>query len=48
MAGHVAKGPDDRWNKRLTDWTPRDIRPSTGKTGRRWRYETEKGRLDKD
>ena len=22
-AGHVARRDDNRWNKRLTDWTPR-------------------------
>ena len=37
-AGHVARMQDNRWTKRLTDWTPKDKRlkkrPST-----RWRDE---------
>ena len=23
-AGHIASREDNRWNKRLTDWTPRE------------------------
>ena len=40
-SGHLARREDNRWTKRLTDWTPRegkrDRRPD-----RRWRDEIEK------
>ena len=40
-AGHVARRDDNRWNKRLTDWTPREGRRDR-RPDRRWWDEIEK------
>ena len=41
-AGHVARREDNRWNKRLTDWTPREGKRDRIRPDRRWRDEIEK------
>ena len=41
-AGHVARRDDNRWNKRLTDWTPREGKRDRRRPDRRWRDEIEK------
>ena len=41
-AGHVARREDNRWSKRLTDWTPRDGKRSRKRPDTRWRDEIEK------
>ena len=41
-AGHVARRDDNRWNKRLTDWTPRESKRDRRRPDRRWRDEIEK------
>ena len=33
-AGHVARRVDNRWNKRLTDWTPREGKRYRRRPGR--------------
>ena len=38
-AGHVARREDNRWSKRLTDWTPRDGKRSRKRPDKRWRDE---------
>ena len=41
-AGPVARREDNRWNKRLTDWTPREGKRDRRRPDRRWRDEIEK------
>ena len=41
-ADHVARRDDNRWNKRLTDWTPRESKRDRWRPDRRWRDEIEK------
>ena len=41
-AGHVARRRDNRWSKRLTDWTPREGKRDGRRLYRRWRDEIEK------
>ena len=38
-AGHVSRYSDDRWTKRLTEWTPYGRRRTRGCPRRRWRQE---------
>ena len=35
-AGHLARRQDDRWNHKLTDWTPRAYTRGKGRQSRRW------------
>ena len=41
-AGHVARREDNRWSKRLTDWTLRESKRERKRPDRRWRNEIEK------
>ena len=41
-AGHVARKEDNRWRKRLTDWTPRESKRDRRRSDRRWQDEIEK------
>ena len=41
-AGHVARRDDNRWNKTLTDWTPREGKRDRRRPDRRWRDEMER------
>ena len=36
-AGHIARINDNRWTKRMTDWTPRDWPRPRGRPALRWR-----------
>jgi hypothetical protein len=38
-AGHISRYSDDRWTKRLTEWTPYGRRRQRGSPRRRWRQE---------
>ena len=41
-AGHVSRRDENRWNKRLTDCTPRDGKRDSRRPDRLWRDEMEK------
>ena len=41
-AGHIARREDNRWNKILTDWTPREGKRYRRRPDRKWRDEIEK------
>lgn len=36
-AGHLMRTNDDRWSKRLTEWTPWDMKRGRGRKHKRWR-----------
>ena len=36
-AGHIARFNDNRWNKRVTEWTPREWTRRQGRPKTRWR-----------
>ena len=36
-AGHIARFKDNRWTKRVTEWTPREWKRRQGRPKTRWR-----------
>ena len=42
LAGHVSRIEDNRWTKRLTDWTPREGKRDRKRPDKRWRDEIQK------
>ncbi|KAE9412433.1 hypothetical protein Angca_009458, partial [Angiostrongylus cantonensis] len=35
-AGHVMRMNDNRWTKAVSDWIPRDVKPTAGRPPTRW------------